>query len=152
MRPLSISLKTSTRISVHVQCVLVRPTPGTVRASSGQRYWAPVTATAIVIASISVGLYVANRERTLAQQLREVRRLANKLFDINTEVRQLPGSTKVRQLIVDTSLEYLRRLMVDAQNDPGLGLEVASAYMSVAQVEGLTTGPILDSWTTPSEI
>ena len=110
----------------------------------GQRYWAPVTATAIVIASLSVGLYVANRERTLAQRrFAEVRRLTNKLFDIDAEVRQLPGSTKVRQLIVDTSLEYLRRLMVDAQNDPGLGLEVASAYMSVAQVEGLTTGPNL---------
>jgi len=109
-----------------------------------RRYWVPVTAAALVIASLAAGLYIANRERAIAQRrFADVRELANKLFDIDTEVRQLPGSTKARQLIVDTSLEYLRRLTADIQGDPELALEVATAYMSVAQVEGLTTGPNL---------
>jgi tetratricopeptide (TPR) repeat protein len=109
-----------------------------------RRYWVPVTAAAVVIASLAAGLYVANRERAIAQRrFADVRQLANKLFDIDSQVRQLPGSAKARQLIVDTSLEYLRRLSADVQGDPELALEVATACMSVAQVEGLTTGPNL---------
>jgi serine/threonine-protein kinase len=73
----------------------------------------------------------------------QVRQLANRLFDIDVEIRQSPGTTKARQMIVDTSLEYLRRLTADAQDDPELALEVATANLSVAQVEGVTTGPNL---------
>src|SRR5207237_3961193 len=39
--------------------------------------------------------------------------------------------------IVDTSLEYLRRLSADAHGDPELALEVANAYMRVARVQGV---------------
>jgi serine/threonine protein kinase len=109
-----------------------------------RRYWVPVLAATLVIASLSAGLYVANRERTIAQRrFQDVRQLANKLFDIDAQVRQLPGSTKARQLIVDTSLEYLRRLRVDVQGDPELALEVGNAYMQVARVEGVNNGPNL---------
>src|SRR4029077_15383805 len=60
-----------------------------------RRYRAPVAAAALVIASLSAGLYVANRERILAQRrFVDVRQLANKLFDIDVETRQLSGSTK----------------------------------------------------------
>jgi serine/threonine-protein kinase len=45
------------------------------------RRWVPVTASALVIASLSVGLYVANRESTIAQhRFSDVRQLANKLI------------------------------------------------------------------------
>jgi tetratricopeptide (TPR) repeat protein/predicted Ser/Thr protein kinase len=109
-----------------------------------RRYRVPVAAAAVVIASLAAGLYIANRERAIAQRrFADVRELANKLFDIDAQVRQLSGSAKARQLIVDTSLEYLRRLTADAQRDPELALEVATAYMSVAEVEGVTTGPNL---------
>jgi tetratricopeptide (TPR) repeat protein len=43
-------------------------------------------------------------------------------------------------LIVDTSLEYLRRLTVDVRGDPGLALAVANAYMRVAEVQGVSIG------------
>ena len=69
----------------------------------------------------------------------EVRQLANKLFDIEYETRKLPGSTGVSQFIVDTSLEYLRRLELDAGRDPSLALEVGSAYLRVARVQGVPT-------------
>src|SRR5207302_1705530 len=100
-----------------------------------RRYRMSVTAAALVIASLSAGLYVANRERALAQKrFVDVRQLANKLFDIDVQARQLPGSTVTRQLIVDTSLEYLRRLAADVRGDPELALEVGNAYMRVARV------------------
>jgi len=103
-----------------------------------RRYWAPVSACAAIVCSLSAGLLVANRERAIAQRhFLEVRQLANKLFDIDALARQLPGSSKTRQLIVDTSLEYLGRLAADAHDDPGLALEVGNAYMWVAQVQGV---------------
>ena len=109
-----------------------------------RRYRVSVTAALLVIASLSAGLYVANRERALAQRrFVDVRQLANKLFDIDMQARQLPGSTATRQLIVDTSLEYLRRLAADVRGDPELALEVGNAYMRVARVQGVPIAPNL---------
>src|SRR5262249_47365690 len=86
-----------------------------------RRYWVPVAAAAVAIMSLSVGLYVANRQRVVAQRrFLEVRQLANKLFDIDAAVRQSPGTMGARQLIVNTSLDYLRRLAVEARSDPDL--------------------------------
>jgi serine/threonine protein kinase len=109
-----------------------------------RRHWVPVTAAALVTASLSIGAYIANRERVIAQRrFTDVRQLSNKLFDIDVQVRQLAGSSKTRQFIVDTSLEYLRRLSADAGRDPGLALEVGNAYMRVARVQGVPISPNL---------
>ena len=103
-----------------------------------RRYRLPVAAAVLVVASLATGLYVANRERAIAQRrFVEVRQLANKLFDIDLEARRFAGSTKTRQLIVDTSLEYLRRLSAEVRGDSELSLEVGNAYMRVARVQGV---------------
>jgi tetratricopeptide (TPR) repeat protein len=109
-----------------------------------RRYWLPVTAAALVVASLLAGLHMANRERAVAQRrFSEVRQLAAKLFDIDAQARELPGSTKTRQLIVDTALEYLGRLDKEVRGDPGLALEVGNAYMRVARVQGVPISPTL---------
>jgi Cdc6-like AAA superfamily ATPase len=106
-----------------------------------RRYWVPVAAAALVIAGLGIGLFAATRQRAIAQRrFQDVRQLANKLFDIDTQVRQLAGSTKARQLIVDTSLEYLQRLKADVSGDPRLVLDIAGAYQSAAEVEGVGLG------------
>jgi len=69
--------------------------------------------------------------------------LANKLFDIDVQVAQLPGGSKTRQLIVDTGLEYLRRVSGGVRVDPGLALELGTAYMRVARVQGVNISPNL---------
>jgi tetratricopeptide (TPR) repeat protein len=46
-------------------------------------------------------------------------------------------------LIVDTSLDYLRRLAVDVQGDPDLALDVGTAYMRVGRVQGVPISPNL---------
>jgi tetratricopeptide (TPR) repeat protein/predicted Ser/Thr protein kinase len=103
-----------------------------------RRYWMPATAAAVTLAGLSTGLYIANHERAIAQRrFLEVRQLANKLFDIDAAVRRSPGTTRARQLIVDTSLEYLQRLAADARGDPELALEIGNAYMRVARVQGV---------------
>src|SRR5262249_36620610 len=103
-----------------------------------RRHWLPVASGALSFVGLFAGLLVANREKALAQQrFVQVRQLANKLFDIDFQVRALPANTKARQLIVDTSLEYLRRLGSDVRDDPDLALDVGTAYMRVGRVQGV---------------
>ena len=97
-----------------------------------------------VMLGLAGGVLEINRERVISQRrFSDVRQLANKLFDIDVQVRELAGSTKTRQLIVDTSLEYLRRLTGDVGGDPTLALDVGNAYLRVARVQGVPVGPTL---------
>ncbi|MEZ5398406.1 MAG: serine/threonine-protein kinase [Bryobacteraceae bacterium] len=103
-----------------------------------RRYWLPATAAAVAVGGLAVGLYVANRERAIAQRrFDEVRQLSNRLFDIDARVRGLAGATRTRELIVDTSLEYLQRLAAEAASDPELALDVGTAYLRVGRVQGV---------------
>jgi tetratricopeptide (TPR) repeat protein len=103
-----------------------------------RRYWMPATAAAAVILSLALGLFIANRERVIAQQrFSQVRDLSNQMFKLDDEIRNLPGATKARHALVALSLEYLERLGQQAQNDKDLALEIGSAYLSVAQVQGV---------------
>ena len=98
----------------------------------------------LVIASLTGGLYVANRQRALAQKrFLEARQLANKFIDLDEQIRGLPGATKVRNKIVSDSLRYLTALGSDASGDKDLALEIASAYVKVAHVQGDPTSPNL---------
>ncbi len=103
-----------------------------------RRYWLPVVAALLIAVSLSAGLWIVNRERRIAERrFNDVRQLANKLFEIDVQVAQLPGSSKTRQLIVDTALEYLRRVTADVRMEPDLALELGAAYMRVARVQGV---------------
>jgi tetratricopeptide (TPR) repeat protein/predicted Ser/Thr protein kinase len=103
-----------------------------------RRYWVPVTAAAFVIAALSLGLYVANRERANAQRrFQQVRQLANKVIALDLEIRTVPGSTKTRQEIVAMSKEYLEGLNAEAHADPALALELGTAYVSLAHAQGV---------------
>ena len=103
-----------------------------------RRHWVAVVAGGVAVAGLTTGVLVANHEREIAQRrFVDVRQLANKLFDIDAEVRRTPGTTKARQLIVDTALDYLRRISADVRLDPELSLEVGNAYMRVGRVQGV---------------
>jgi tRNA A-37 threonylcarbamoyl transferase component Bud32/tetratricopeptide (TPR) repeat protein len=109
-----------------------------------QRYWLPLSAAAVTVAGLSTGLLIANYERSIAQRrFIQVRQVSNKLFEIDAEVRQLPGGSKTRQLIVDTSLDYLGRLTPEARGDFELALDLGTAYMRVARVQGVPISPNL---------
>ena len=125
--------------------ISARPDTITYRTSKFlRRHWLPVAAAAIIIASLAAGLYEVNRERVISQRrFSDVRQLAGKLLEIDVQVRELPGSSKTRQFIVNTALEYLQRLSADVGGDPDLALEVGNAYMLVARVQGVPTAPTL---------
>lgn len=106
-----------------------------------RRHWLAAAATAFAVVSLSAGLLLANQERDIARRrYTQVRQLANKLFDIDAEVRLVPGTAKARELIVNTSVQYLRALAADVHGDPEIALELGNAYMRVARVQGV---PIL---------
>ena len=103
-----------------------------------RRYWMPVTAAAVAAISLVLGLYIANRERVIAEQrFSQVRDLSNQVFKLDDDIRSLPGSTKARHALVALSLEYLGRLGRQTRGDKALALEVGSAYLSVAEVQGV---------------
>ena len=83
---------------------------------------------------------VAEQQRVIAQRhFDSVRKLANKLFAFHDEIASIPGSTRAREMLVTTSLEYLDTLYKESGNDPALQEELAVAYKKVGDIQGHTT-------------
>src|SRR5262249_35644906 len=117
-----------------------------------RRRWLAVSAVAAVIASLTIGLYLANRERRIAEdRFRQLRQLSAKLLAVDAAVRSLPGSTNARQQMVAASMEYLDGLGRDARQDRGLMMELASGYIALAQVQGVPTRPNLGQFSAATD-
>jgi non-specific serine/threonine protein kinase/serine/threonine-protein kinase len=108
-----------------------------------------VAAAALVLLALLAGLSIAAWQARRArigeakaqERFNQVRQLARSvLFDYHDAIAALPGSTAVRQKLVQDALSYLDNLSRDAGNDPGLLRELASAYEKVAAVQGGVTG------------
>jgi non-specific serine/threonine protein kinase/serine/threonine-protein kinase len=100
---------------------------------------------ALVALSLVVGLAatiyqarVANRERERAERrFKEVRELAHSVvFKYHDAIAELPGSTKVREMLVKDALQYLDQLSQEAAGDRSLQRELALAYLKVGNVQG----------------
>ncbi len=105
-----------------------------------RRHWLPVAASLLVVASLSAGLYVANHERAVAEQrFTQLRQLSNRIFDLDKEIRDLPGSTQARERLVSVALEYLDGLAPATRGDLDLSLEIAEGYWRVGRVQGVPT-------------
>jgi serine/threonine protein kinase len=103
-----------------------------------RRHWASVSAATLAVVFLTTGLVIAQRARTVAEnRFNEVRSLSNRLLDVERDLRGLPGSTQVREKIVDLSRDYLQRLAGGAANDPALALELGSALLRVGRVQGV---------------
>ncbi len=116
------------------------------------RHKAGVAASIAIALAILAGLGVALYEARVARQQAEiaraqraraerrfndVRKLANSLmFEIHDSIRDLPGATTARKLLVNRALEYLDNLSQEASGDTVLQRELASAYDRVGDVLG----------------
>jgi tetratricopeptide (TPR) repeat protein/tRNA A-37 threonylcarbamoyl transferase component Bud32 len=106
-----------------------------------RRYRTGVAAASLTIAALTLGLYVANRQRQVAEErFQQLHLLAGKVFDLDDRIRLLPGATEARHQLVSMSLQYLERLGASARGDPDLAQEIAAAYMRVARIQGVPTG------------
>ena len=81
---------------------------------------------------------IARAERAQAQRrFNDVRKLANSLvFDIHDSMRDLPGATNARQLLVQRASQYLDSLVKDSGNDVSLMRELAMAFERLGRVQG----------------
>ncbi|HEV2349072.1 MAG TPA: protein kinase [Terriglobia bacterium] len=106
-----------------------------------RRYWLPVAAAALIILSLSAGLYVANRERAIAEQrFSQLEQLSSGIFDLDHAIQDLPGSTEARQRLVSAALQYLDGLAANARGNLDFAEEVGEGYWRVAGIQGVPTG------------
>ena len=106
---------------------------------------ARVGAVVLIVLALIAGLLgtawqarVAREERVASdRRFNEARALARYLvFELQTSVGSLPGSTPVRAEMVSRSLAYLDRLAAERSNDEGLRVELARGYLQLADVLG----------------
>ena len=117
-----------------------------------RRHKAGASATVLIALAVAGGVAATLREARIAVRQRaraerrfnDVRKLANSfLFEFDEAIKNLPGSTPARSLVVKRALEYLDGLAAEARGDRSLQLEIASAYQKVAEVQGDPTIPNL---------
>lgn len=135
-------------IRCHLEGLPVTAHRDTTRYRAGKfirRHKAGVAAAALLILSLVAGVLattwqaqVARSERAEAErQFNDVRKLTTSfLFEFDTAIQNLPGSTPARQLLVQRALEYLNKLAAQAHGDVSLQREVAEAYLKVGDVQG----------------
>src|SRR5262249_13552523 len=97
-----------------------------------------VAAGFLLIAAIAAGGIATWREQRIAnRRFDDVRKLANSyLFEFHDAIKDLPGATPARQLVVRRALEYLDRLSNERGTDRGLGRELADAYDKIGDIQG----------------
>jgi serine/threonine protein kinase len=102
------------------------------------RHKAGVTAALTVAVILVAGMLITLREARIAQRrFNDVRQLANSLiFDVHDSIKDLPGSTPARKIIVDRALQYLDSLSQESGGDLGLQRELANAYERLGLVQG----------------
>jgi len=75
--------------------------------------------------------------RGLSADFNDVRKLANSfLFEFDDAIKNLPGSTPARSLVVKRALEYLDGLAAEARGDRSLQTDIAYSYQKIAEVQG----------------
>ena len=97
-------------------------------------------ATLALIAILGSSGFAIYQARMAQQRFQDVRKLAHTfVFDLHDEIAKLEGSTKAREMMVRTALEYLDHLARNAGGDLELQREIAAAYMKIGDAEGYPT-------------
>jgi tetratricopeptide (TPR) repeat protein/tRNA A-37 threonylcarbamoyl transferase component Bud32 len=102
------------------------------------RHKAGVGATIAIALILIAGVAVNVREARIAKRrFNDVRSLANSLiFDVHDSIKDLPGATPARKIIVDRALQYLSSIARESSGDIQLQRELATAYEKVGAVQG----------------
>jgi len=68
------------------------------------------------------------------------------MLALDDDIRELPGSTKAREHLVTTAIDYLDGLGSEAKNDRELSMEAANGYMLAAEIKGVPSLPSLGKY------
>lgn len=100
--------------------------------------------TAAVVVSVWEARQATKQAKEAEHRFNDVRALAHSfLFEFHDSIRDLPGSTPARRLLVTRALDYLQRLTKATGGDPALRRELAQAYVKVGDVQGKPNAPNL---------
>ncbi|MFK7844458.1 MAG: protein kinase [Rhodothermales bacterium] len=122
--------------------------PSTVRYRVGKfvnRHRVGVAAACVILLALLGGIISTTyqaRQALLArekaeQRMQDVRAMANTLlFDFHDAIRDLPGATPARRLLVKNAQQYLDILAEELPDDPLLQTELAEAYHRVGEIQG----------------
>jgi tetratricopeptide (TPR) repeat protein len=131
----------------HLRGATVGARPDTVAyraATFLRRHPWPVAASIVMVALLSLGLFVTDRQRRIAEsRFQQLRQLSGQVFALDARLNYVPGTTQAREVLVAASLQYLEGLSAAARSDLDLAYEVADGYLSMARIQGVPTGPTL---------
>jgi tetratricopeptide (TPR) repeat protein len=125
--------------------VLARPDTVGYRLSrfASRNRWGVAAGTAVAL-SMAAGTAVSVwQARVAGERFLQVRKLAGRFIELHDEVARLPGSTRIREQMVATALDYLANLESHRSDDPELLAEIGLAYDRVAKAQGAPGGPSL---------
>jgi eukaryotic-like serine/threonine-protein kinase len=121
-----------------------------------RRHKIEIAAAAVLAVTLLGGVFASLREARIAEQQRvlaeqqsqraerhfsSVRKLADTfVFQVHDAIKDLPGATAARELLVTTALEYLNTLAAEAGNDRELQQDLAAAYEKVGDIQGQAYG------------
>ncbi len=101
-----------------------------------RRHWMPVAAVSLVIASLAAGLYIANRQRLIAERrFDQLRALSKGLISIET--RSAISDLNLRNKLISLSIQYLEGLGSEALHDRSLALDIGNAYLRIGRNQGV---------------
>jgi serine/threonine protein kinase len=132
----------------HLEALPVTARKGTWSYLAGKfvrRHRTGVAAAALIVVMLVAGIVVILREARIAEANRQraerrfndVHKLADSLmFEVHDSIRELPGATQARKLIMERAQQYLDSLTQDSQSDPVLLRDLAAAYVRLAGVQG----------------
>jgi serine/threonine protein kinase len=97
-----------------------------------------VAAAGLILITLLAGLFATLYQRNRAQRrFNDVRQIANSfLFEFHDSIKDLPGATPARELVVKRAIEYLDTLAAESDGDPTLQRELATAYSQIGQIQG----------------
>lgn len=96
-----------------------------------------VASIVLIIATLAGGIIATRREQARTKaRFNDVRELANSiLFEISDAIRDLPGSTPARLILVERAQTYLDKLARESGDDLSLERELAEAYKKIGEVQ-----------------
>jgi tetratricopeptide (TPR) repeat protein/predicted Ser/Thr protein kinase len=107
------------------------------RKFAGRNRGVIATLALVLLALVAGVVSTARQAQQTKRRFEQVRALANTLlFDIQSEIRDQPGMTPLRERIVHRATAHLAGLAEDAKRDPALRGELASAYEQLGELQG----------------
>ena len=106
-----------------------------------RRYRMPVSAAAVVILSLPVGLYIVDRQRARAEaRVTQLRQLSRQLMSFEMQLRSSPNAgtdLRLHSKIAGTEIQYLESLRPEALHDKELALDIGAGYLQLARIQGV---------------